>query len=149
MKILVINGPNLNLLGNRETNIYGDRTLDQINEIITKKFLDIKDLQIDFYQSNYEGDIISKLHSAVGIYDGVVINPGAYSHYSIAILDAIKAYNIITIEVHISNIYKREEYRRKSVISEGCYGVISGLGYYGYILAIESILHTLLNRQKC
>ncbi|GAA0115926.1 type II 3-dehydroquinate dehydratase [Clostridium senegalense] len=149
MKILVINGPNLNLLGNRETNIYGDMTLDQINKIITTKFLDIKDLKIDFYQSNYEGDIITKLHSAVGVYDGVVINPGAYSHYSIAILDAIKAYNIITIEVHISNIYKREEYRRKSVISEGCYGVISGLGYYGYILAIESILHTLLNRQKC
>lgn len=149
MKILVINGPNLNLLGNRETNIYGELTLDEINQKIKDKFSKVENLEIDFYQSNYEGDIISKLHSAVGNYDGVVINPGAYSHYSIAILDAIKAYNIITIEVHISNIYKREEYRRKSVISEGCYGVISGLGYYGYILAIESILYNLSNRQNC
>lgn len=143
MKILVINGPNLNLLSIRETSIYGELSLNDINELILDKFKDTKDLTIDFYQNNCEGEIINKLHSAIGVYDGVVINPGAYSHYSIAILDAIKAYNIITIEVHISNIYKREEYRRKSVISEGCYGVISGLGYYGYIAAIDSILNVL------
>ncbi|MGG7164007.1 type II 3-dehydroquinate dehydratase [Clostridium ihumii] len=143
MKILVINGPNLNLLSIRETSIYGELSLNDINELILDKFKNTKDLTIDFYQNNCEGEIINKLHSAIGVYDGVVINPGAYSHYSIAILDAIKAYNIITIEVHISNIYKREEYRRKSVISEGCYGVISGLGYYGYIAAIDSILNVL------
>ncbi|WP_454053832.1 type II 3-dehydroquinate dehydratase [Clostridium sp. Marseille-Q7071] len=142
MNILVVNGPNLNLLGNREKSIYGDLTLQQINEGIENRFKDAN-INIDFYQSNYEGDIISKLHSAIDVYDGVVINPGAYSHYSIAILDAIRAYNIITIEVHLSNIYKREEYRRNSVISEGCYGVISGFGHYGYIMAIEAIINTL------
>ncbi len=142
MNILVVNGPNLNLLGNRENSIYGDLTLQQINEQIKNRFKDTN-INVDFYQSNYEGDIISKLHSAIDVYDGVVINPGAYSHYSIAILDAIRAYNIITIEVHLSNIYKREEYRRNSVISEGCYGVISGFGHYGYIMAIEAIINTL------
>ncbi|ARC85242.1 3-dehydroquinate dehydratase, type II [Clostridium argentinense CDC 2741] len=142
MNILVVNGPNLNLLGNRENSIYGDLTLQQINEQIKNRFKDTN-INVDFYQSNYEGDIISKLHSAIDVYDGVVINPGAYSHYSIAILDAIRAYNIVTIEVHLSNIYKREEYRRNSVISEGCYGVISGFGHYGYIMAIEAIINTL------
>ena len=106
MKILVINGPNLNLLSIRETSIYGELSLNDINELILDKFKNTKDLTIDFYQNNCEGEIINKLHSAIGVYDGVVINPGAYSHYSIAILDAIKAYNIITIVVHISNIYK-------------------------------------------
>lgn len=142
MNILVVNGPNLNLLGNRENDIYGNLTLQQINEQIENKFKN-EDINIDFYQSNYEGDIISKLHSAIGVYDGVVINPGAYSHYSIAILDAIRGYDIVTVEVHLSNIYKREEYRRNSVISEGCYGVISGFGHYGYIMAIEAIINIL------
>ncbi|MBS5823219.1 MAG: type II 3-dehydroquinate dehydratase [Clostridium argentinense] len=142
MNILVVNGPNLNLLGNRENHIYGNLTLQQINEEIENKFKD-KDINIDFYQSNYEGDIISKLHSAREIYDGVVINPGAYSHYSIAILDAIRACHIVTVEVHLSNIYKRESYRRNSVISEGCFGVISGFGHYGYIMAVEAIINIL------
>lgn len=142
MKILVINGPNLNLLGSRENHIYGSLTLDNINELIVDKFKSSnQDVILDFYQSNYEGDIVSKIQQAIGIYDGIVINPGAYSHYSIAILDAIRASNIITVEVHISNIYKREDYRRKSVISEGCYGVISGFGYYGYIMAIDAIIN--------
>lgn len=144
MDILVINGPNLNLLGYREVGIYGDLSLQQIEEKILNHFTD-KNLKIDFYQSNNEGDIITKLQGAVNNYHGIVINPAAYSHYSIAILDAIRAINIPVVEAHISNIYKREEYRRKSVTAEGAIGVISGFGYYSYILAIESLEKYLLN----
>jgi len=139
MKILIINGPNLNLLGSREKNIYGSMTLNDINTIVMEKFRDSSTV-FEFFQSNSEGDIISKIQHAVSNYDGIVINPGAYSHYSIAILDAIRSISIPVIEVHISNIFSREEYRKKSVTAEGCVGFICGFGYYGYVLAVEALL---------
>ncbi|BDR86925.1 type II 3-dehydroquinate dehydratase [Clostridium tetani] len=142
LNILIINGPNLNLLGIREKNIYGSTTLEDMNSTIMKNF-DEDLVKINFYQSNIEGEIVSKIGDTPKEYNGIVINPAAYSHYSIAILDAIKSINIPVVEVHISNIYKREEYRRKSVTGEGCIGVISGFGYYGYIMAINYLLKNI------
>jgi 3-dehydroquinate dehydratase-2 len=137
-KILVINGPNLNMLGIRNTSVYGNKTLNDINgEII--KAAEQEDLEIDFFQSNIEGEIINSIHKAHGVYKGIVINPGAYSHYSIAIRDAIEAVSIPVVEVHISNIYSREQFRRHSIISEVCIGQISGLGYLGYIYALNAL----------
>jgi 3-dehydroquinate dehydratase II len=137
-KILVINGPNLNMLGIREPSIYGSKTLLDINLEVAKA-AEQKNVEVDFFQSNIEGEIINCIHEAYGVYQGIVINPGAYSHYSIAIRDAIEAVNLPVIEVHISNIYKREQFRRHSVISEVCIGQISGLGYLGYIYALEAL----------
>ncbi|WP_282804215.1 type II 3-dehydroquinate dehydratase [Clostridium tetani] len=142
LNILIINGPNLNLLGIREKNIYGSTTLEDMNSTIMKNF-DEDLVKINFYQSNIEGEIVSKIGDAPKEYNGIVINPAAYSHYSIAILDAIKSINIPVVEVHISNIYKREEYRTKSVTGEGCIGVITGFGYYGYIMAINYLLKNI------
>ena len=139
MNILIINGPNLNLLGLREKNIYGTSTLNDINSMIVNKFKD-SSIVFEFFQSNSEGEIVSKIQQAVLKQDGIVINPGAYSHYSIAILDAIRSIDIPVVEVHISNIFSREEYRKKSITAEGCIGLISGFGYYGYILAVDALL---------
>jgi len=140
--ILVINGPNLNLLGKREPDIYGNITLENINQKIKLHFKN-EDLRIDFFQSNEEGKIIDRIIESEKKYNAIVINPAAYSHYSIAILDAMRSINIPVVEVHLSNIYKREEYRKKSVTAEASLGVISGFGYYGYIMAIEFILNNL------
>lgn len=137
MKILIINGPNLNMLGTRETNIYGNKTLDDLYQIIEKEF----ECEFEFFQSNHEGEIIDKIHSAQGNFDGVVINPGAYTHYSYAISDAIKCVDLDFVEVHISNIHKREEFRSTSVTAKNCVGQISGLGFYGYILAVNYLLN--------
>ncbi len=137
-KIIIINGPNLNLLGNRETDIYGKITLDQIKENCedaAKK----NNLKLDFFQSNTEGEIINKIHEVEKIYDGLIINPAAFTHTSIAILDSIKAISKPIIEVHLSNIYSREEYRKKSITSEGVNGIICGFGSQSYILGIEAI----------
>ena len=136
MKILIINGPNLSMLGKREPNIYGNKTLDYINDLIKSKF---KSHKFSFFQSNEEGKIINEILKAQESYDGIVINPGAYSHYSIAILDSIRSISIPVIEVHISNIHKREEYRRRSVTAEGCVGLISGFGYNSYFLGIMAL----------
>ncbi|AUM87923.1 type II 3-dehydroquinate dehydratase [Clostridium botulinum] len=144
--ILVINGPNLNLLGKREPDIYGNITLENINQKIKLHFKN-EDLKIDFFQSNEEGKIIDKIIESEKKYNAIVINPAAYSHYSIAILDAMRSINIPVVEVHLSNIYKREEYRKKSITAEASLGVISGFGYYGYIMAIEFILNNLV-REK-
>ncbi|BDB01738.1 type II 3-dehydroquinate dehydratase [Clostridium botulinum] len=144
--ILVINGPNLNLLGKREPDIYGNITLENMNQKIKLHFKNA-DLKIDFFQSNEEGKIIDKIIESEKKYNAIVINPAAYSHYSIAILDAMRSINIPVVEVHLSNIYKREEYRKKSVTAEASLGVISGFGYYGYIMAIEFILNNLV-REK-
>lgn len=137
MKILIINGPNLNMLGKRENDIYGDLTLDQINQKITE-YAQSKNIHISFFQSNTEGDIISQIHqiSAQG-YAGLVINPAAFTHYSIAIRDALACVNIPIIEVHLSNIYKRESFRHQSITAPNCTGQISGLGYQGYLLAVD------------
>jgi 3-dehydroquinate dehydratase-2 len=138
MKILVIHGPNLNLLGKREPTIYGEVTLEQVNQILISEFPDV---EFEFFQSNHEGEIIDKLNSIVeSDFDGVVINPGAFTHYSYAIRDAISALKIPVVEVHLSNIYAREDFRRHSVIAPVCRGHIAGFGYLSYILGVESIV---------
>lgn len=138
--ILVINGPNLHLLGKRERNIYGSFSLAHVNrklESIAKK----NKVTIEFFQSNYEGEIVDKITNSS--YDFLIINPAAYTHTSVAIRDAILAVNKPTIEVHISNIFKREEFRKKSLISDVVLGVITGLGKLSYILALEAAIHFL------
>ena len=141
MKILVINGPNLNMLGKREPHIYGNATLEDLENLIKDTFKD--KIYIEFFQSNHEGYIIDRLHESNDTFDGVVINPGAFTHYSYAIYDAIKAININCVEVHISNIHERqEEFRKKSVTAGACIGQISGFGFYGYILAINAIVNS-------
>lgn len=137
-KYLVINGVNLNMLGIREVGIYGDSTLKSLEERLKKKAVDIN-VEVDFFQSNFEGEIVEKIHEAMGIYNGIVINPGAFTHYSYAIRDALGSVKIDTIEVHISNIHKREEFRHTSVIVPGCIGQICGLGFKGYELALEAL----------
>lgn len=138
MKTLVINGPNINLLGIREKGIYGNNTYSDLVSLLeeTGKRLGIEVIVV---QSNSEGEIIDFIQGAYGKFEAIVINPGAYTHYSYAILDALKGVALPTIEVHISNIHKREEFRRKSVTAEGCIGQISGLGFLGYKMALEAL----------
>lgn len=139
-KVMVIHGPNLNMLGIREKEIYGRHALQDINDMIKKKSKEL-DIEVEIYQFNGEGEIISQIHKAYSKCHALIINPGAYTHYSIGIRDAIKAVDIPTIEVHISNIYNRESFRSNSVISPVCMGQITGLGIEGYVLAIERISH--------
>ncbi|QNU65532.1 type II 3-dehydroquinate dehydratase [Ruminiclostridium herbifermentans] len=136
-KVLVINGPNLNLLGVREKSVYGSETLLDIAKAVNDESLKLG-LDTDFIQSNIEGEIIEKLHSARGVYDVVIINAAAYTHYSIAIRDAIKAIEIPAIEIHLSNIHSREEFRHTSVIAPVCVGQICGFGKMSYILALHA-----------
>lgn len=142
MKILVINGPNINMLGVREKNIYGNNDYNSLVEKIKKEANEL-DCQVDFFQSNIEGEIITSIQKALGVYDGIIINPAAYTHYSIGILDALKSVNIPAIEVHISNIHQREDFRKKSVTVEGCIGQISGLGFEGYTLALRGLVNLI------
>ena len=142
MKILVINGPNINMLGIREKNIYGNNDYNSLVEKIKKEANELN-CQVDFFQSNIEGEIITSIQKAFGVYDGIIINPAAYTHYSIGILDALKSVNIPAIEVHISNIQQREDFRKKSVTAEGCIGQISGLGFEGYTLALRGLINLL------
>ena len=138
MKVCIINGPNLNLLGQRETEIYGQKTLDDIEKDI-KSFAEGRGIKVDFFQSNSESEIIEKIHLVKkdsGI-KGLVINAGAFTHTSIAIMDALKALSIPIIEVHLSHIFKREEFRRNSYISLVSTGVISGFGSHSYLLALQ------------
>lgn len=137
MKIEVINGVNLNMLGTREKNIYGEKTLEEINSeiaIYCKK----RDVEVVFFQSNIEGEICERIQKSDA--DAIVLNAGAYSHYSIAIRDAISGAQKKVVEVHISNLFSREEFRQKSVIAPVCVGTLCGFGYKGYMLAIESFL---------
>lgn len=134
-RILVINGPNLNLLGTREKTVYGNLTLNEINSKL-QLVADQHAVKLDFFQSNFEGELIEKLHSAEGVYQGIILNPAAFSHYSYGIADAITAIPVPVVEVHISNIYKREQFRHKSVVAKTAVGQISGLGYYSYIAAL-------------
>ena len=139
MKILVINGPNLNLLGVREPEIYGSRTLDDINKDIAARAKEIG-VDCEFFQSNSEGDLITAVHSVLGNdFAGCVINAGAYTHYSYALRDAISSVNKPFIEVHMSNVHSREEFRHTSVISAVCKGVIAGFGENSYHLAVRAI----------
>ena len=142
MKILVINGPNINMLGIREKNIYGVNDYNSLIEKIKKEASELN-CQVDFFQSNIEGEIITSIQKAFGVYDGIIINPAAYTHYSIGILDALKSVNIPAIEIHISNIHQREDFRKKSVTAEGCIGQISGLGFEGYTLALRGLVNLL------
>ena len=140
MKILVINGPNLNMVGIREKGIYGTRDFQDICNYI-KKEGQKRNIDIDLFQSNIEGEIINEIHKAYyEKYDGIIINPGAFTHYSYAIFDAIKAVNINTVEVHLSNIHAREEFRHKSVIAPACIGQICGFKEFGYVMAMEAIV---------
>ena len=139
MRTLIIHGPNLNLTGKRETEIYGKSTLGDINRMI-KDWADKNKVEVEIFQTNHEGEIIDKIHSAVGNTDFIVINPGAFTHYSIAIRDAISAVEIPTVEVHLSNIHARESFRSKSVIAPVCRGQISGFGPKGYLIALEGLL---------
>ncbi|HPD00386.1 MAG TPA: type II 3-dehydroquinate dehydratase [Acetivibrio sp.] len=136
-KVLVINGPNLNLLGQREKEIYGKETLEDIARKMNAEAMKLN-IDLSFIQTNHEGEIIDKIHESKGKIDNIIINPGAYTHYSIAIRDAIKAVEIPAIEVHLSNIHAREEFRSKSVIAPVCAGQISGFGSMGYILALNA-----------
>lgn len=140
--ILVIHGPNLNLLGTREPEIYGSMTMRDINEDLQKQAKDAG-VNIDFFQSNHEGEIIDKLHEARGIYDYIILNAGAYTHYSIAIRDALAAIEIPTIEVHISNIHQREEFRHHSVIAPVVVGQICGFGLDSYKAALYVAIRKL------
>ena len=137
MKIQIINGPNLNLLGVREKSIYGDTNFEAYLKTLQQRYSNIS---INYYQSNVEGEIINKLHEVGFNFDGVVLNAGAYTHTSIAIADAIAAINAPVIEVHISNVYKREEFRHSSMLAANCRGVIAGFGMDSYRLAVESLL---------
>lgn len=139
-KYLVINGVNLNMLGIREPGIYGNSTLKDLENNITNKAQELG-VEVDFFQSNFEGEIVEKIHSALGVYDGIIMNPGAHTHYSYAIRDALGSVKIDTIEVHISNIHKREEFRHTSVTVPECIGQICGLGFKGYELALEYLIN--------
>lgn len=137
MKILIINGPNLNLLGRREPGIYGQTSFDDFLPQLRKRYPDV---EIDYYQSNIEGELIDKMQQAGFDSDGIVLNAGAYTHTSIALHDCIRAIKSPVIEVHISNVHQREEFRHKSMISSACRGVICGFGLDSYRLAIEALL---------
>lgn len=141
-KVIIIHGPNLNMLGKRDIIHYGEKDLDYINNKIKEKAKRLG-IFVEMFQSNFEGEIIQKIHEVYSVYDGLIINPGAFTHYSYAIRDAIELLNKPVIEVHISNIYKRENFRRKSVISSVCNGQITGLGFNGYLLALEAMTNLL------
>jgi 3-dehydroquinate dehydratase-2 len=134
MKIQIINGPNLNLLGVREEDIYGSRDFDNYLEELKKRF---PSAELHYFQSNIEGELINKIHEVGFSFGGIILNAGAYTHTSVALHDALGAVKTKTIEVHISNIYAREEYRHKSLITSKCIGLISGFGLEGYAMAIQ------------
>lgn len=137
MKIIIINGPNLNLLGTREPEIYGSESMEAYIPKLRQRY---PELEIEYYQSNVEGELINKMQEVGFSYDGIVLNAGAYTHTSIAILDCIRSITTPVIEVHISNVNNREEFRSRSVIAPGCRGTIQGFGLDSYRLAIESLL---------
>ena len=141
-KIIIINCPNLNLLGEREQSQYGSVTFDQLKESCLKKSKELN-INLDFIQSNIEGEIVTIIQDARSKYDGIIINAAGYTHTSVAILDALLAINLPTIEVHITNIYNREEFRKKSLISKAAKGIICGFGVKGYIMALDSMKEIL------
>jgi len=138
MRILIINGPNLNLIGKREPEVYGSETLDEIIEWL-KATPEARKHELEHFQSNHEGAIIDRIHNAMGQSDGIIINPGAYSHTSYAIRDAITSVGIPTMEVHLSDIHNREEFRSVSVISPVCVGQVSGLGKMSYLEGLRKL----------
>lgn len=134
MKLQIINGPNLNLLGKREPTVYGNQSFEDYFSALTKRYPTI---ELHYYQSNVEGELVNKLHEVGFTFDGIILNAGAYTHTSVALHDAIGAIKTPTVEVHISNVYAREEFRHKSLITSKCVGLLTGFGMEGYALAIE------------
>jgi 3-dehydroquinate dehydratase II len=145
IKILLVHGPNLNMLGRREPEVYGTLTLDDIN-IRMKRIADESGAELRIVQSNSEGTLVDAIQEAAGWADGIVINPGAYTHYSLAIRDALTAVRIPAVEVHLSNIYAREEFRSQSVISAVAVGCIAGLGWRSYACALQALIDLLRER---
>ena len=139
MKVLVLNGPNINMLGIREPDIYGRETYQSLIEKI-RDYCKVKDIDVEFYQSNHEGSLVDKIQESYGKADGIVINPAAYTHTSVALLDALKAVSIPTVEVHISEVDKREDFRWVSYVRSACIATISGHGTDGYLEAIDILL---------
>lgn len=137
MKVQIINGPNINLLGKREPSVYGSRSFEDYLKELKERYPQV---EFEYYQSNVEGEMINKIHEVGFDYDGIVLNAGAYTHTSIALQDAIRAVTSPVIEVHISNVHRREEFRHKSMISCACVGVICGFGLDSYRLAVEALL---------
>ncbi|MEE8298181.1 MAG: type II 3-dehydroquinate dehydratase [Thermodesulfobacteriota bacterium] len=147
MKILIIHGPNLNMLGKREPDIYGATTLEEINAALTNKAKGLG-AEVTFFQSNSEGEIVSNIQDAMSKFEGVVINPGAYTHTSVAIRDAILSSGLPVVEVHISNIHKREDFRQKSFVSGVALGVISGFGVNSYMLGLSGLVDYLKDNEN-
>jgi len=147
MKIAVIQGPNLNMLGVREQHIYGPMTLDQIHEQLTASAEQNK-IELEFFQSNLEGELVDRVQECLGSVDGIIINPAAYSHTSIAIADALKAVSLPVVEVHISNIYHREEFRQKSITASASTGVVTGFGAFGYHMGLMAITQIISEMQQ-
>ena len=137
MKIQIINGPNLNLLGKRETSIYGDQSFDDFLNALQQRF---PQSALHYYQSNVEGELVNKLHEVGFSFDGIILNAGAYTHTSVALHDAIAGIKSPVVEVHISNVYAREEFRHKSLITSKCVGLITGFGLEGYAMALRFLL---------
>ncbi|NLF83347.1 MAG: type II 3-dehydroquinate dehydratase [Candidatus Gastranaerophilales bacterium] len=145
MKILILHGPNLNLLGKREPDKYGIKTLEEINAVIRELASEL-DVEVEIFQSNAESELITKIQNAIDVFDGIVINPAAYTHTSIALRDAILAVNKPCVEVHLSNIHAREEFRQKSYLAPVCVGQISGFGYDSYLLGLRALVNAIHNR---
>lgn len=146
MKILIVNGPNINFIGIRERHIYGDKDYEYLCSVI-KEEANKRKIAVDIVQSNSEGQLIDYIQGAYNKYDGIIINPGAYTHYSYAIYDALKAIMLPSIEVHISNIHARDEFRSKSVTAAASVGIISGFGLNSYVLALDAIENIINNRE--
>ena len=140
MKILVMNGPNLNMLGIREPDIYGKNTYADLCALVESHAKEIG-AEVEIYQSNYEGDLVTKIQEALGVFDGIVINPAAYTHTSVALLDALKAVAIPAVEVHISDVSKREGFRSISFVREYCFATIAGHGFAGYTEAMDMLMN--------
>ncbi|MBP5320454.1 MAG: type II 3-dehydroquinate dehydratase [Kiritimatiellae bacterium] len=147
MKILVVNGPNLKLLGTREPDIYGHETLDDILARLFAK-AEKKNIEIDAFQSDIEGELVGVIGAARGVYDGIIINPAAYTHTSVAIRDAIAAAGLPTVEVHLSNVHQREPFRHTSLTAPVCIGQIMGFGGTGYLLALEGLIERIKGNAK-
>jgi 3-dehydroquinate dehydratase-2 len=147
MKFLILHGPNLNFLGRREPEIYGTLTLEEINSSLRKLAGEL-DVEVEFYQSNHEGFLVDRLQESDGRVDGIVFNPGAYTHYSVALRDAVASLSVPVIETHLSNIYAREGFRRHSVIAPVAAGQISGLGLDSYTLALRAAVNMAVKRRE-